>query len=160
MNILICEDNPIVAMDLGWKLQDLGHRVCGTAGTSIKAMEQCALKQPDLVLVDLNLADGRTGLGLVEALAQLHVPSIIVSADANALSKATSAKAVLSKPFDEVGLAQAVAAASEATEPAADVDQRGQREDAALPTGAGELQPAETSKPRRAWFAWFRRQGA
>jgi hypothetical protein len=42
MKILICEDNPIVAMDLGWMLQDMGHRVCGTASTSIKAMEQTA----------------------------------------------------------------------------------------------------------------------
>ena len=31
MNILICEGNAVTAMKLGWTLQDLGHRVCGTA---------------------------------------------------------------------------------------------------------------------------------
>jgi hypothetical protein len=109
--------------------------------------------------VDLNLADGRTGLGLVEALAQLQVPTIIVSADAHALSKATSAKAVLGKPFDEAGLAQAVAAASGAMKPPAAIDQPDKREAIARPTPADVVQPAETAKPRRAWFSWFWRQG-
>src|SRR5687768_14268489 len=109
MNILICEDNPIVAMDLGWMLQDMGHRVCGTASTSVMGMEQFALKQPDLVVVDLKLADGRTGLGLVEALAQLHVPAIIVTGETHTVPEGTSAKAVVGKPFDEDLLGRALA---------------------------------------------------
>jgi CheY-like chemotaxis protein len=110
MNILICEGNAVTAMKLGWTLQDMGHRVCGIARTSIKAMEQCALKQPDLVLVDRDLADGRTGLGLVGALSQLNIPSILIADDDGELPEPSSAKAVLCDPLDEEQVAQALAA--------------------------------------------------
>lgn len=110
MNILICEGNAITAMKLGWTLQDLGHRVCGAARTSIKAMEQCALKQPDLVLVDRDLADGPTGLGLVGALSRLSIPSILIGDGCGEPQETTSAKAVLSNPLDEEQVAQALAA--------------------------------------------------
>jgi two-component system, response regulator PdtaR len=109
MNILIIEDNPIIAMDLGWILEDMGHRICGTADTSNKAMEECVASKPDLVMVDLNLADGRTGLALVNTLADLCIPSVIVSGETHTLPKTTCAKAVVSKPFDEHLIAQALA---------------------------------------------------
>ena len=109
MNILIIEDNPIIAMDLSWMLEDLGHRVCGTADTSIKGIEECAINRPDLVMVDLNLADGRTGLTLVNTLADLCIPSVIVSGETHTLPETTWAKAVVSKPFDESLIAEALA---------------------------------------------------
>lgn len=109
MNILICEDNPIIALDLGGMLEDMGHQVCGTVDTSAKGMQECARKKPDLVMVDLNLADGRTGLELVDKLADLCIPSVIVSGETNTLPKTTWAKAIVSKPFDEALIAQALA---------------------------------------------------
>jgi two-component system, response regulator PdtaR len=109
MNILICEDNPIIAMDLGGMLEDMGHQICGTVDTSTKAVQQCGRTKPDLVMVDLNLADGRTGLGLVNTLADLCIPSVIVSGETHTLPETTWAKAVVSKPFDESLLAQALA---------------------------------------------------
>ena len=109
VNILICEDNPIIAMDLGWMLEDMGHHICGTADTAIKGMEECALSKPDLVMVDLNLAEGRTGLALVNTLADLCIPSVIVSGETHTLPKTTWAKAVVRKPFDEALIAQALA---------------------------------------------------
>ena len=51
VNILIIEDNPVIAMDLGGMLEDMGHHVCGLADTAIKGMEECALNKPDLVMV-------------------------------------------------------------------------------------------------------------
>jgi len=59
---------------------------------------------------DLNLADGRTGLTLVNTLAELCIPSVIVSGETHTLPKMTWAKAVVGKPFDEVLIAQALAA--------------------------------------------------
>ena len=109
MNILICEDNPIVAMDLGEMLEDMGHHICGTVDTSAKGLQQCAQAKPDLVMVDLNLADGRTGLGLVNSLADLCIPSVIVSGETHTLPETTWAKAVVSKPFDENLLTRALA---------------------------------------------------
>jgi CheY-like chemotaxis protein len=98
---------------LSGMLEDMGHHVCGTADTSAKGLQQCARAKPDLVMVDLNLADGRTGLGLVNSLADLCIPSVIVSGETHALPKTTWAKAVVSKPFDETLLAQALAAVEE-----------------------------------------------
>ncbi|HVG46959.1 MAG TPA: response regulator, partial [Rubellimicrobium sp.] len=109
MNILICEDNPIIALDLGGMLEDLGHHICATVDTSTKAVQQCGRTKPDLVMVDLNLADGRTGLGLVHSLADLCIPSVIVSGETHTLPETTWAKAVVSKPFNENLIAQALA---------------------------------------------------
>jgi len=109
MNILICEDNPIIAMDLRWMLEDMGHRVCGIADTALKGIEECAAAKPDLVMVDLHLAEGRTGLVLVRTLADHRIPSIIVSGETHTLPKVTRAKAVISKPFSEATLAKVLA---------------------------------------------------
>ena len=155
MNILICEDNPIVAMDLGWMLQDMGHRVCGTASTSVMGMEQFALKQPDLVVVDLKLADGRTGLGLVEALAQLHVPAIIVTGETHTVPEGTSAKAVVGKPFDEDLLGRALAMVEAGTKPPKMVDRSEAQADAVSADRAVPSQSNAEVPPRRTWISWF-----
>ena len=110
MNILICEDNPVMVLDLSWMLEDLGHHVCGTADTATKGLEECAHRRPDLVLVDLNLAEGRTGLALVNTLAELRIPSVIISGETHTVPKTTSAKAIVSKPFNQITLARALAA--------------------------------------------------
>jgi len=110
MNILICEDNSIIVLDLSWILEDMDYRVCATADTATKGLEECAQYKPDLVLVNLNLAEGRTGLALVNTMAELCIPSVIVSGGTHSLPKTTWAKAVVSKPFNEAALAQALAA--------------------------------------------------
>ena len=137
MNILICEDNPVIAMDLSWILEDLGHQICGIADTAIKGMEECAHNKPDLVMVDLNLAEGGTGLALVNTLADLNIPSVIVSCETHTLPKMTWAKAVVSKPFNEATLAQALAAVEADLQ--AHVDVTPTREPTAVTGKAGTL---------------------
>ena len=160
MKILICEDNAVIAMDLGFMLMDLGHTICGTATNSVECMEKVALTRPDLVMVDLNLGDGLTGIGLVEALAQLGLPSVIVSGETQALITRTSAKAVLSKPFDEERLAQALAAVGADQEPRPPKRPAIEPAEAGLTSEAGVLQGVDVVKPRRPWFSWLWRQGA
>lgn len=108
MNILICEDDAIIAMDLAWTLEELGHRVLGTVASSVQCLQRCSSCRPDLVTVDLTLTDGRTGLGLVASLADLGIPSIIVSGEARLVPRPTPAHAVVEKPFNERHLAQAI----------------------------------------------------
>ena len=67
-------------------------------------LEQFSQTRPDLVLADLNLADGRTGLDLVEALADQGIRAVIVSSEANAVLPTTSAKAVLERPVHDSDL--------------------------------------------------------
>ena len=52
-NILIVEDEAIIAADLESRLQSLGYKVCGQAITSEKALELVEQHQPDLVILEI-----------------------------------------------------------------------------------------------------------
>ncbi len=108
MNILICEDQKLIAMDLEEMLSAQGHTVEGTVDSACDCLERCAENRPDLVVTDLNLADGPTGLGLVDALAKQGIPTVIVSSDAGSVPAGTPAKAVVKKPVHECELEIAV----------------------------------------------------
>ena len=108
MNILICEDHKLIAMDLEDMLSAQGHRVERTVDSAYDCLERCAENPPDLVVTDLNLADGPTGLGLVDALAERGIPTVIVSSDAGSVPAGTPARAVVKKPVHECELEIAV----------------------------------------------------
>lgn len=79
--VLIIEDEPIIAMDLEALLLDLGHHVTHTARTHREAMAAIALRTPGLVLADIHLADGSSGLDAVnEILASITVPVVFITA--------------------------------------------------------------------------------
>lgn len=105
--ILVCEDNPVLAMHLELIIEDAGHRPLGVAGSMRDALARCAAEPPDLVLVDLNLDDGFTGAELTWRLAEAGVPSIIVSGQIAMLEEPHAAAAVVEKP---IRAAQLVAA--------------------------------------------------
>lgn len=60
--VLIIEDEPIIAMDLKDIVESMGHKVVGTAATRTEAVELATEEQPDLVLADIQLADGSSGI--------------------------------------------------------------------------------------------------
>ncbi|TNC46264.1 response regulator [Rubellimicrobium rubrum] len=108
MNILICEDHKLIALDLEAMLSAQGHTVEGTVNSACDCLERCAESPPDLVLTNLNLADGPTGLSLVDALAEQGIPTVIVSSDAGSVPAGSPAKAVVTKPVHECELEIAV----------------------------------------------------
>ena len=108
MKILICEDNVIVAMSLEMAIEDAGHRSLGFVSSSADCRAKVAKSRPDLVLVDLDLADGPTGPALVEHLADLGIPSIVVSGQAET-APVDRAAACLSKPVTDARLVRAIA---------------------------------------------------
>ena len=61
-DILIIEDEPLIAMDIEEMVESLGHRVVGTARTHAEATRLFAQKHPKMVLADIQLADGSSGL--------------------------------------------------------------------------------------------------
>lgn len=109
MRIFICEDNAIVALMLEDVVADLGHEPVGVADASDVALEGAVAAGAELVLVDVDLADGPTGLGLVAELARRGIPSIVVSGQVATVPKGHGASALLSKPIDEEALAGAIA---------------------------------------------------
>ncbi|GLK69326.1 response regulator [Hansschlegelia plantiphila] len=80
-DVLIIEDEPIIAMDLAKLVEGLGHRVIGTARTHTEALALAGRSSPGLVLADIQLADGSSGLEAVnEILPNLEVPVIFITA--------------------------------------------------------------------------------
>ncbi len=80
-DVLIIEDEPIIAMDLEALVLDLGHSVSGIARTRTEAVAAIAKHRPGLVLADIQLADGSSGLDAVnEILARCEVPVVFITA--------------------------------------------------------------------------------
>lgn len=80
-DILIIEDEPLIALDLQEIVEELGHRVIGIARTVNEALSLVADERPGLILSDIRLADGSSGLDAVNRIIEtLHVPVIFITA--------------------------------------------------------------------------------
>ncbi len=80
-SVLIIEDEPMIALDLEALVEGLGHEVAGLARTHKEAVEAVRQRQPGLVLADIQLADGSSGLEAVnEILGSINVPVIFITA--------------------------------------------------------------------------------
>ncbi len=80
-DILIIEDEVLIAMDLENLVEGLGHNVVGIARTRGEAAELAKKTRPGLILADIQLADGSSGLDAVNDLLDLfEVPVIFVTA--------------------------------------------------------------------------------
>jgi CheY-like chemotaxis protein/DNA-directed RNA polymerase specialized sigma24 family protein len=101
-DVLIIEDEPIIAMDLEALVESLGHRVAGVARTHSEAVALATKTKPGLVLADIQLADGSSGLDAVnDILVQFDVPVIFITAYPERLLTGERPEPVflISKPF-------------------------------------------------------------
>jgi DNA-directed RNA polymerase specialized sigma24 family protein len=80
-SVLIIEDEPLIAMDLEQIVGSLGHHVLDVAPTRDAAVEAARLRRPGLVLADIQLADGSSGVDAVrDILTRFEVPVIFITA--------------------------------------------------------------------------------
>ena len=80
-DILIIEDEPLIAMDIEQMVESLGHRVVGTARTHAEATAMFKNSRARMILADIQLADGSSGIDAVnEILANTSVPVIFITA--------------------------------------------------------------------------------
>ena len=80
-SVLIIEDEPLIALDLESVVTSLGHQVVGVARTKREAVAAFKASSPGLVLADVQLADGSSGLDAVkEILETQSVPVIFITA--------------------------------------------------------------------------------
>lgn len=80
-DVLIIEDEALIAQDIEFIAGDLGHRVIGVARTHKEAVELAREKRPGLILADIQLADGSSGLNAVnELLQEFDCPVIFITA--------------------------------------------------------------------------------
>lgn len=79
--ILIIEDEAVIAMDLSDLVTAAGHKVCGVESTASGAVRSAERERPDLVLADIQLADGSSGIDAVkDILSSFTVPVIFITA--------------------------------------------------------------------------------
>ena len=64
-DVLIIEDEPLIAHDLRSIVEELGHRVVGMPRTHAEALAAIRQGDPGLILADIQLADGSSGLDAV-----------------------------------------------------------------------------------------------
>ena len=80
-NVLIIEDEPLVALDLREIVEGLGHSVVSIARTHEEDVAAIATTRPGLILANIQLADGSSGIEAVnEILGSLSTPVIFVTA--------------------------------------------------------------------------------
>jgi CheY-like chemotaxis protein len=101
-NVVIIEDEPLIALDLQRLVADLGHRVVQIARTASQAVRAVKSERPGLVLADIRLADGSSGLDAVnEILTTISVPVIFITAYPQQLLTGTRPEPtfLIKKPF-------------------------------------------------------------
>jgi DNA-directed RNA polymerase specialized sigma24 family protein/CheY-like chemotaxis protein len=80
-SVLIIEDEPVIAADIEALVKELGHRVIEIAATRGEAASAVARETPGLVLADIQLADGSSGVDAVKDILQRHdMPVIFITA--------------------------------------------------------------------------------
>jgi DNA-directed RNA polymerase specialized sigma24 family protein len=79
--IMIIEDEPLIAMDIEQLVESLGHKVVSVARTHKEAVSLFAQTRPRMILADIQLADGSSGIDAVNDILNHHsVPVIFITA--------------------------------------------------------------------------------
>ena len=107
-DVLIIEDEPIIAMDIEELVASCGHRVVGVAATERDAVAIAERCRPGLILADINLGSGGDGTSAVSRILRSHyAPVIFVTAYPERLltGDALEPAFVITKPFEPLTLA-------------------------------------------------------
>lgn len=113
-DVLIIEDEPIIAMDIETIVRDLGHDVTGVAVTRDEAVAQARARRPGLVLADIQLADDSSGIDAVkDILSEFSVPVIFITAFPERLltGERPEPTFLITKPFQRSTVKAAIAQA-------------------------------------------------
>lgn len=100
--VLIIEDEPLIALDIETLVTDIGHEVVGIATTRSRAMALAQRTLPGLILADIQLADGSSGIDAVnDILKEQDVPVIFITAYPERLLTGERAEPafLVTKPF-------------------------------------------------------------
>jgi two-component system, LytTR family, response regulator LytT len=109
VNILVVEDESIVAKDIQNSLRRLGYNVPTTLSTGEEAILEAEQQKPDLVLMDIMLKGELSGIEAADQIRnRFHIPVIYLTAYADestlAKAKVTEPYGYIIKPFKEIDL--------------------------------------------------------
>lgn len=113
MNILVVEDESIVAKDIQVCLKKLGYEVVGVESTGEEAVKRAEELKPDLVMMDIMLKGEMSGIEAADLIRKArHIPVIFLTAytDRNTVDKAkeTEPYGYIIKPFKEIDIQTAI----------------------------------------------------
>jgi CheY-like chemotaxis protein len=79
--VMIIEDETIIALDIENLVSEMGHKVIGIATTRDDAIRMAREQKPDIILTDIQLADGSSGIdAAVAILKDFDIPVIFITA--------------------------------------------------------------------------------
>jgi CheY-like chemotaxis protein len=108
--VLIIEDDAVTAISLADILEELTHDVVGIVGTRAQAESAARSQHPGLVLADLELADGVSGLRAAAAIRRAsEVPVVFVTGRPERLPATAPRLSLVVKPFEPEMIALATA---------------------------------------------------
>lgn len=114
-SVMIIEDEAIIAMDLQDIVADMGHAITGVARTERGAVDLAGKETPDLILSDIQLADGSSGIDAVNAILKSagDIPVIFITAFPERLltGERPEPAFVITKPYSEDQVRSAVSQA-------------------------------------------------
>ena len=114
-DVLIIEDEAIIAMDVSAIVEAMGHRITGIARTRSGAVKLAANEKPDLILADIQLADNSSGIDAVnDILGQFDdIPVIFITAFPERLLTGDRPEPafLITKPYAEAQVRSAVSQA-------------------------------------------------
>jgi two-component system, response regulator PdtaR len=119
-NILIVEDEIIIAIDLKIRLENLGYYVPGIAVNGKDAIKKTGDKNPDLVLMNVLLNGDIDGIDVAQKIRNLYnIPVIYLTcSDDNTIvdkAKSTNPLGFINKPFNDTEIHDAIELAMEGT---------------------------------------------
>ncbi|MET3858389.1 response regulator [Rhizobium sp. OAE497] len=124
-NVLIVEDQPLIALNLQDTVEELGHRTIGIASNMYQAL--MLSHDAELALVDVNLEDGPTGPILGKTLVDANVTVLFMTSDPGALRGGVpGAIGVMQKPVPDRDLGDAIRYAA---------DRRSGKDNTSVPRG-------------------------
>jgi diguanylate cyclase (GGDEF)-like protein/PAS domain S-box-containing protein len=111
--LFIVEDEALIALEIRGRLQALGYQVSGIAVSGQDALDKIAGLRPDLVLMDIRLPGGMSGIeAAIRVRQEFDIPVVFLTAHADEETLAQARKAepygYLLKPFQERDLRIAV----------------------------------------------------
>jgi CheY-like chemotaxis protein len=110
INVLIVEDEALLAAELGYLVEEIGCRDVGHAMSAGEALSMAAAFNPDLALVDVHLRDGPTGVDVARAIARdCGGVALFMTANVKRLpADFAGACGVIGKPYSEHGVRSAL----------------------------------------------------
>jgi len=109
LNIMIVEDEALLALELELEVESAGHVVVGTAASRKAAFDIIDQTGPDFAFVDVHLSDGPSGIDIGRRLAERSIPFVFVTGNVKRIPEDfVGAIGAIEKPYTMNGLQNAL----------------------------------------------------